>query len=347
MSDHKCTLLIVDDEPYILSTLSSLLPSDLNVLTASSAEEAQGLFEHHPVNILMTDQRMPGKTGAELLEWARDHYPNVVRILMTGNGGLDDAIEAINRGRVYAYLKKPWKAEDVFQVLRNAQEKLRLEQERDDLISELQQLNGHLEERIQLRTKELQQTNQQLHEKMKELERLARTDVLTGLPNRRAITEIAERELKRLSRYRGAMAIGIVDVDHFKRVNSDFLLTGGDAVLRELADILRQSVRNTDAVGRLGGEEFMVVAPEVNLLGAERLSERIRTRVEDSVIDFKGKPINITVSTGFAVTTSTNKDVDFDCLHHLASEALQEAKDAGRNRTVLRSTTLPTAEQAG
>ena len=98
---------------------------------AGSADEAQALLEERLADILLTNQRMPRRTGVQLLEWVREHVPRTIRLLMTGYSELDDAVEAINRGHVHHYLLKPWRTEDLLQVLRNAADKFLLERKRE------------------------------------------------------------------------------------------------------------------------------------------------------------------------------------------------------------------------
>src|SRR5262245_53404510 len=143
-----------------------------------------------PIDLILTDQRMPRMTGVQLLEWVREHSPKTVRLLMTGYAELDDAVEAINRGHVYYYLLKPWRTEELLQVLRNAAEKFHLERGRDHLLQELRDLNEDLERRVTERTRELEEANLLLQQRTRELERLALTDPLTGLFNRRAMEEL-------------------------------------------------------------------------------------------------------------------------------------------------------------
>src|SRR5205823_726786 len=97
---YKCSLLVVDDEPYILPTLAALLSHDFEVLTADSACAAEEVLRQRSVDIILTDQRMPRRTGVQLLEWVREHHPRTIRLLMTGYAELEDAVEAINRGHV-------------------------------------------------------------------------------------------------------------------------------------------------------------------------------------------------------------------------------------------------------
>src|SRR5207248_4872445 len=155
-----------------LPTLAALLADDFEVLTADSADAAEEVFRARPVDLVLTDQRMPRRTGVQLLEWVRQHSPRTVRLLMTGYAELEDAVEAINRGHVYYYLLKPWRLEDLHQVLRNAADKFLLERRNEEQQGELRRLNLELEERVADRTRELRQANQMLEQRTRELERL-------------------------------------------------------------------------------------------------------------------------------------------------------------------------------
>ena len=332
MSKQVCSVLVVDDEPYILATLSTLLKAaGYEVWTAGSGEAAQQLFSTTSIDIILSDQKMPRMHGIELLEWVRIHHPKTVRLLMTGYAELENAVDAINRGQVFRYVFKPWKAEELEETLQTASRNCLLERRHDELMVELQKMNEELEQRVALRTRELNEAMHDLEQKNKMLEKLALTDPLTALPNRRAMDRLAERELRRRERFPSPMAIGIIDVDHFKSINDRFLLPGGDKVLVDLARVLQTSARNVDFVGRIGGEEFMVIAPETNLEGASILGERIRTTVEQTTFTFQEKVIPVRVSIGFAVTDPQDH-ADFDTMKHQASLALSEAKKSGRNR---------------
>lgn len=330
MNAQKCSLLIVDDEPYILPALTGLLAAEFDITTASCAETAQAIFARQSVDIILTDQRMPGQTGIQLLEWVRQHYPHTVRLLMTGYAELEDTIDAINRSQVYHYLLKPWRPEELLQVLRNAAEKRLLERSRDQLLEQLRQLNSELEQRVRERTRALQEANHLLEQRALELERLALTDPLTGLLNRRAMEELARFELKRHARYPSALTIGLIDIDRFKEINTHYLLPGGDEALKGLARILTNSLREVDSVGRIGGDEFLIIARETNEEGAKRLAERIRATVAATPIPYGDQAIHISVSVSFAVAEAETP-VEFDTMYRVAASAIKDAKDKGRN----------------
>jgi diguanylate cyclase (GGDEF)-like protein len=331
LSTQKCSLLVVDDESYLLPPLSALLANDFEVLTADCAEAAQRLLSARPIDIILSDQKMPRMTGVQLLEWVCHHSPRTVRLLMTGYAEHEDAVEAINRGQVYYYLLKPWRIEELLHILRNAAEKFQLERRQEDLLAELCQHKMMLEQRVAERTRELEDANVQLQRALAEMEKLALSDPLTGLLNRRAIEDIAAAELRRHARYHGHLAMGIVDVDHFKRINDNHLYPGGDYVLVHLTRVLSGLLRTVDSIGRIGGEEFLVVAPETTAEGAVVLAERIRSTVEQTPFIYNGAPIQVTVSAGFAVAEPDSR-ADHKRMKLVASAMVHRAKAAGRNR---------------
>jgi diguanylate cyclase (GGDEF)-like protein len=220
-----------------------------------------------------------------------------------------------------------------------------LERNHEQLFDEYRRLTQHLERRVQERTEELEERTRQLQTALHELEKtnhilekIALTDVLTTLPNRRAIDLIARKELLRRTRNPTPLAIGLIDADHFKDINSAFLLSGGDHALVWLGKTLQATVRASDSIGRVGGEEFMVVAPDTDAEGAEILAERLRTTIEQQETVFREQPIRLTVSVGFAVTAA-HIPVGYDQLRELAAAALSEAKQRGRNCCVVKSYT--------
>lgn len=164
----------------------------------------------------------------------------------------------------------------------------------------------------------------------KELQYLAQTDTLTGLHNRRYFLEVAEQEFTRSVRYNGSICFAVLDVDQFKSINDTLGHPIGDAVLQALAKHCLKSLRETDIIARIGGEEFAFLLLHVN---EEQAREKLETlRKELSLLDIlydDGKILNFTVSIGLAMCTPEIKRLDE--LYIKADAKLYEAKDAGRN----------------
>jgi diguanylate cyclase (GGDEF)-like protein len=163
-------------------------------------------------------------------------------------------------------------------------------------------------------------------------QRLARTDSLTQLTNRRTFIALAERELVRARRYRTPLAVVLCDLDHFKRINDTRGHQAGDRVLVHAARTLTQAVRDVDTVARWGGEEFALLLPETDLQGAREVAERCARLLAGATIDLgEGEPVGVTGSFGVAAGPDGD-DAGLDALIRRADDALYRAKDAGRNR---------------
>ncbi|ABM03598.1 diguanylate cyclase [Psychromonas ingrahamii 37] len=175
---------------------------------------------------------------------------------------------------------------------------------------------------------ELLKANEKLEKQSQELFRLATTDPLTGLLNRRELQVQAQKVTHQAARNLSTFALLFIDIDFFKRVNDTYGHPAGDKVLICLANILTQERRVTDIVARMGGEEFALLLPNIDEENAYKLAERLRKKIEKQTIDH----IKITVSIGLVVTRK-NTQTNFDILLELADQALYESKEWGRNRT--------------
>ncbi len=327
----RCTVLLVDDEPDILLLYRGLLADEFDVLTARDAREARAAFGRRDIDVVLTDQRMPGLTGVELLEWVVAHHPRTQRLLWTGFADLGDAVDAVNRGQVFRYLAKPPKPDDVRNALRAAARIVQLEREYQRVLRELSELNVQLEERVRQRTLALEEANRELEQRTQTLEKFALTDGLTLLPNRNALDHFAERELYLCRRFPAPLAVAIIDVDFFKQINTKFHHPGGDRVLADLARCMAGALRKIDVLGRWAGDEFMLIAPQTDRAGALALAERLRARVLAHPFDYDGQPIPVTVTVGLAVLEA-GRDADYDQVKRAAAAALARAKASGRNR---------------
>ncbi len=166
-----------------------------------------------------------------------------------------------------------------------------------------------------------------------ELRRDARTDALTGLDNRRAMEERGPIELKRAQRSGAPVSVILCDVDHFKNINDRYGHVGGDTVLRTVATKLRAALRETDVLGRWGGEEFMAVLVDTDSLVARHVAERMRSAVAKTT--FEGLPEGTTISLGVATQhTVVAASSAWDTLVKEADQLLYQAKKEGRNRVI-------------
>lgn len=203
----------------------------------------------------------------------------------------------------------------------------------NDMASQLQGMLGHLEEKVQARTGELLKARDELQEAVRDLDEknhmleiLSRTDRLTSLANRRRLEESLHAEVLRCKRYDVPFSVIMIDLDRFKDVNDTFGHQVGDTVLATVADLLRRNARETDVVGRWGGEEFMLLCPETPVELAADFAERLRQEMAGSPVPEVG-----IVTSSFGVATFVRGD-DHISLLKRADEALYRAKALGRNR---------------
>ncbi len=296
-------ILVVDDDRAALSRLSGMVQEcGYEAMTALTWSDALRLYRQATPHLVLLDVMMPTIDGYKLARILKNETPEhfVPIILITG---LDDT-ESKRRGMASGaddFLTKP-----VGPV--------------------------ELEIRIQsmLRIKELTEKIEAANAKLAEL---ASTDPLTQLKNRRVVYEHLEMEFARSRRYKHPLAVFMMDIDHFKQVNDRHGHGVGDEVLRVVARVLRGNTRSTDIVGRYGGEEFIVLAPETNTTDSRIVAERIRTGVAAATAAEPGLP-DATISIGVA-TTEGAAVAHFEDLVHLADNALYEAKKQGRNCCVV------------
>ncbi|MEO6879215.1 MAG: GGDEF domain-containing protein, partial [Gemmatimonadaceae bacterium] len=157
------------------------------------------------------------------------------------------------------------------------------------------------------------------------------SDPLTGCMNRRSLEARLRIDLRQARRRNTTVAVTAVDLDHFKEINDSRGHPAGDIVLQQLAGIMKQTARDTDAVARVGGDEFVIILPDTGWQGALTFAERLRRRVDDFTFGAPGTPMSTTISVGVALARA-GEPISTDMLLKEADAALYKAKVAGRNR---------------
>lgn len=308
-----CKVLVVDDDQVIRDLLANFLHAHgVECVTASDGFQAMELFEQHEPKLVISDWSMPGMDGLELCRRVRscsggNHVHFIMLTMHAEEGELTRAFDA----GVDDFLAKPFHAPAMMARLRAGLRAVALYEELS------QKHDGS------------QQINEQLTNLNQRLEKLAITDELTGLYNRRQAMHRLEEHWAMCDRYERPMAVISIDIDHFKHVNDQYGHIAGDAVLRGTAAILRECVRSTDTLCRVGGEEFLVILPFQTMQEAELSAQRCRQAMSQFEFDSAGQKIRATISAGIA-SRRTDMPQFIDLLKE-ADEALYAAKRAGRN----------------
>ena len=293
-------ILIAEDDLTSRIMLASMLKKEGHEVTATvnGAEAWQVLQQPDAPALVILDWMMPEMDGPDVVRRVRtlqtDQPPYI--IMLTSRGTKADIIAGLEAG-ANDYLAKPPDP-------------------------------GELRARVDVgrRMVEMQTA---LIESKKEFAHQATHDPLTGLLNRRAILDRLSEELARVGRHSDMLAIGMLDIDHFKQVNDKHGHQTGDDVLCGLAQILRESLRPYDSVGRMGGEEFLVIAPMKTGMSCTAIFDRFCETVAESKITTKSGLLCITVSIGVACAAG---ECTVDKLLETADKSLYRAKNDGRNR---------------
>ncbi len=302
------TVLIVDDQVANLKMLLTFLQDHgYTVRIAESANRAMQVLESYTPDCILLDIMMPEVNGFELCKTLKNksETAGIPVIFMSALDAIEDKIEGFEVGGV-DYITKPFQDVEV-----------------------LARVNTHITLRRQ--KLELERVQTTLLLQTERLERLAITDELTGLHNRRCLKLVLDRECQRGMRHKKSdLSCLALDLDHFKQVNDTYGHDVGDKVLQKFSSILLDGIRSTDSCFRIGGEEFIILLPETNINGAWKTAEKIRICVENE--QFSDVRYPVTVSIGIATIHQQHLKRG-DELMNLADKALYKAKENGRNRT--------------
>lgn len=294
------TILVADDSLLIRAVVRSNLEEEgYRVIEADDGPVALDQCRTQRPDVVLLDVEMPGMDGYQVLRELKTdpELKNTPVVFLTSRSSMGDIVAAL-RGGAHDYLKKPFEPAELLARVGSA-----------------------------VHVKQLQD---ELGERNAELNRMSRTDSLTGLYNRRHLDEALSRETNSAQRHHDWMSVVLFDIDHFKLVNDNYGHPAGDLVLVEFARRLTNGLRAGDIAGRWGGEEFLLILPRTDMAGARQVAERIRTVTALTPIIAGDESIKVTVSGGCA-TGPTPEPGD---LVQAADTRLYQAKVEGRNRIV-------------
>lgn len=292
------TILVVDDAKHILQSLEQdLSEAGYQVLTADCGETAMIQLEMFSVDMILLDIYMSGMTGLEVLQKIKkqEKMHHVPIIMLSSADDEDQFVAALEYG-ADDFLAKPYITKVLLARIRNSF---------------------------------------RLMEKTQELEKLAKTDFLTGVNNRGNFEKLVYGVINQSRRMDQAIVLVIFDLDHFKRINDSYGHSVGDKVLIEFCKLLLVCFREYDIVGRVGGEEFGVCLPNTDINDAIYACERMRTKLFFKRFELEGeitKDIRISASAGLA--SAKGKDINYENLFKKADNALYQAKKSGRNKII-------------
>ncbi|MBK9169837.1 MAG: diguanylate cyclase [Bryobacterales bacterium] len=296
-------ILIAEDDPISRRLLETILGKwGYEVVVAHDGDQAwKHLQGDDAPRLVIADWMMPGLDGIELCQRVRaretpPHYTYL--LLLTARSQREDLVQGMEAG-ADDYVTKPFDANEL---------KVRL--------------------RAGRRILELQQ---QLIEAQEALREQASRDALTGIRNRNAIFELLRLELNRAQRESSDLALVMADIDHFKDLNDTFGHLAGDKVLRESVARMVAMIRPYDAIGRYGGEEFLIILPGCDARAGAQRAESLRLAVCREPFDTSEGRMSVTCSMGVTSTAEVGK-TDVDALVRAADAALYRAKNNGRNR---------------
>lgn len=270
IGSEQLRILVADDSPVSRKALEHALENEAcNLLFAQNGQEALQLVSQHRPHIVITDWMMPDLSGPEVCRRIREESGKayIYIIVVTSSSDIDKLVEGLGAG-ADDYITKPF--------------------QRRELIARI-----GVGRRIIAMHDEIETKNRQLEE-------AARTDPLTGLPNRRAVEEYAQKQISGAVRHKFSLWVIAADLDRFKLINDTYGHAAGDEVLRYFATILKANTRKSDICGRLGGDEFIVMLTHAEKKDVAVLVERLGMALASHDFQLEGNGTHVSASFGFA-----------------------------------------------
>lgn len=290
-------ILIVDDNKNNLRLLQNILEDeDFEIYATVDSTEVVDLAVKVKPSAILLDVMMPILDGFEVCSLLKQEplARDIPVIIVTAKTETQDLKTAFDLG-AFDYIKKPI---DEIEVISRVKSALRFKAQQDKLTE------------------------------------MASRDGLTGLFNHALLIDLFEKELLKAKRNKSSLTFIMMDIDYFKKVNDNYGHLAGDLILKQVAEILTNSVRSSDIASRYGGEEFGLVLPETNVSNACLVGEKIRSAVEENHFDIGNESIQITISIGI-YSKEPEESIDSKEMIKRADEALYKAKTNGRNRVEL------------
>lgn len=293
-------ILVVDDDRDIRNLVVKTLDHQgYRVSEATSGKEALQAIDEARPNLILLDVNMPGIDGIQTVQKLRlrDDYVSV--IFVSAQSTVEDVIRGLDAG-ADDYVCKPF---NVWELLARIRAQLRIK----DLNDNLKKANDRLKELVDI-------------------------DDLTGLFNMRSLYKKLDYELDRSRRHNRSLAVLMMDVDHFKKVNDEQDHLFGSWVLSQIGRMVRENIRKVDFAARYGGDEYLIVLGEITREGAVTFAQRLRERIAETHFQFESFGVHLTASIGISVVNPNDVSVDARAVVRFADKALYRAKELGRNR---------------
>jgi diguanylate cyclase len=303
-------VLIIEDDPRDAAAAEKILASckekpGFSPTRAASLAEAKRLLEKDRTDLILLDLTLPDGSGVDALESLQVLAPDAPIVLFTNLDDEPTAVKALQKGAQDYLIKAPSDRAAFLRTLRHAVERHQYRRALEHVTGELREANTMLE-------------------------RLALLDPLTGLLNRRGLQQVLSREVHQIRRDGAELLVLLVDIDDFKRINDALGYAVGDVVLKEIARKLQVSLRATDEVARIGGDEFMILFPQTRRAEGMRVAEKVRLALSGTPLSLPSGPLRVTASLGLLAVSNATPSID-----ELLSQAhviLTRSKRSGKNR---------------
>jgi len=325
MSLSAVDLLLVEDNPDDVTYTQELFrrkgAPDYRIVAAASLEAALKILGQRPIDIVVLDLCLPDSHGFQTFERLQDEFPFVPIIVLTQLNEESTVLECMRRGAEDFLVKGEYNHDFFFRTIRYAIERHRIRRQLQSVTEELKTVN-------------------------RKLERLAMVDPLTDVMNRRGLQQILTRELELLKREESGLLVLAVDFDNFERINQSLGHVTGDIVLKEMARRLRRSLRASDYIARIGGDEFVILLPQTRFAEGVQVAEKIRLAISQSSVSVSGGE-GVYITASLALGTVSHDTPTIDQMLSKAHIILHRSKNSGKNRVAYDGDLSHESEESG